>query len=198
LPIKTKNKENNVKKLVFSLGIFCLAISSVFGMNQDDQEVYENTKKEEVRSKFSYLRLDYGIPGAFGLNCGKRGQLNHNGFDISVGSWVLFPQLASVNLDINYLFYLNPNHKKQWYLGLGLKNVFVAFDAYKYVNLPIFTLGREYLNKERKRFLELKIGFYGLYKDMEYYNRSYYYLSRHSEKGIFKYPFVYISHGIEF
>ncbi len=183
-----------MKKLILYFCIFFLAIIPVFATNQDNQEVYERPQKEEVRSKFSYLRFDYGFPFVFGINCGKRGQLNHHGFDIGVGSFFLHPQFASFNLDINYLFFLNPNHKKQWYVGLGLRNLFTARDYYKYVNLPIFTIGRDYLNKERKRFLELKIGCYGLYKDMEDYS------SRHHvyKNGIFKIPFIFLSHGIEF
>ena len=94
-----------MKKIIMFLCLFCLGISPIFGINQDDQKSYETLQKEEVRSKFSYLRLDYGIPGLIGINCGKRGQLNHNGFDIAIGSYALLPTFASINLDINYLIF---------------------------------------------------------------------------------------------
>ena len=109
------------KAIATTLFILSLTLSPLFGV-YDKKEVPEE-QSTDIQKRFTYLRFDYGLPMLFSLNCGKRAQQNHHGFDISVGTYLPLPWMYGMRTNINYNFFPKPNAKSQYYFGIGLHSI---------------------------------------------------------------------------
>ena len=165
--------------------------TSIFGSEQNRDIIKE--QKINIEKKMSYIRLDYGYPSLFTLNFGKRVQVNRHGLDISAGT-TFFPGLYRIQNHIDYIFFPKPNLESQYYLGIGLQSILILSHAYAFRHQPEIMIGKEYIKKNgKKRFLEIKIGYYAALK-RSYLPKHHEYLKKHTNK----WPMIYLCHGIEF
>ena len=120
----------------------------------------EKTLKTDLAEKTNYMSFGLGLPSLITINLGARYQKNHHGVDFYIGGCP--PFLAHISL--NYLAYPRPLFQSQYYLGAGIKYVFLKSPSHSRLDMiPTYLLfGYEWLSKNGwKKFLQLDAG--GIY-----------------------------------